>query len=105
MPYKDKNLDKACRKRNQHKHDARQIAWYKTKREKLQEQLAGRPRPQVCEICGTVGKKGVVWDHDHSTGLFRGWLCQFCNLALGNVRDRPNVLRALADYLEKGISP
>lgn len=34
-----------------------------------------------CEICT---KHGVLrFDHDHATGLFRGWLCGSCNLSLG----------------------
>jgi hypothetical protein len=41
------------------------------------------------------------FDHDHATEKFRGWLCKSCNNALGYVGDRPEVLRALADYLEK----
>jgi hypothetical protein len=101
MPYKDKKLEKACRARNQHKHDARQLAWQKVDRKKKREIEAGRPCPQYCEICGSEGNsKGIVWDHDHATGKFRGWLCSGCNLALGNVRDQAHVLRKLADYLE-----
>lgn len=71
---------------------------------KKQEELAGRPRPLHCEVCKKRpvqrGKQPIVWDHDHSTGTFRGWLCFKCNAALGMVRDCPETLRALADYLE-----
>jgi hypothetical protein len=63
---------------------------------------AGRPRPEVCEICNQPGdsKVGIHWDHDHATGAFRGWLCGKCNRALGLVGENPELLRALADYLE-----
>jgi hypothetical protein len=40
-------------------------------------------------------------DHCHSTGVVRGLLCSRCNLALGHVRDEPESLRRLADYLER----
>lgn len=61
------------------------------------------PRPDACEVCGILAselKKSLCFDHDHMTGKFRGWLCTRCNVALGMVRDNPNVLRALIDYLE-----
>ncbi len=38
---------------------------------------ATRPRPEFCELCGQkppVGRKILHLDHDHKTGLFRGWL-------------------------------
>lgn len=54
-----------------------------------------------CEVCGSgPGKKGLHVDHDHETGEVRGVLCHGCNLAIGNVNDNPDRLRALADYLE-----
>ena len=46
-------------------------------------------------------KLGLVIDHDHNTGEVRGLLCNGCNIALGQCRDDPEVLRALADYLER----
>jgi hypothetical protein len=56
-------------------------------------------RPRDCEVCS--GKTRIVYDHSHSTGLFRGWLCNACNVALGLVKDDPERLRALALYVEK----
>lgn len=60
----------------------------------------GRVRPEKCDICTKGGK--ICFDHSHSTGLFRGWLCHHCNLILGHAKDNPSILRLLADYLEKG---
>jgi hypothetical protein len=51
-----------------------------------------------CEICGAPWKS---IDHDHSSGEFRGILCSKCNVAIGMMRDRPDLLRAAADYLER----
>lgn len=66
---------------------------------KHQEELAGRPKPKVCELCYTVANR-IHFDHDHNTGLFRGWICLQCNVALGLVKDNPKLLRRMADYLE-----
>lgn len=66
------------------------------------EVLAGRPKPETCDVCSLPGdaKVGIHWDHNHGTGKFRGWLCGSCNRALGLVKDSPELLRKLADYLE-----
>ena len=65
--------------------------------------MAGRPRPEVCEICGGPPdpKRGMHYDHCHTTGAFRGWICRGCNLMLGNAKDDPALLRAGAAYLER----
>lgn len=66
----------------------------------LREMSAGRPRPLLCEVCERPSSKGVCFDHDHKTKLFRGWLCHRCNSALGLLDDNPALLKKLADYLE-----
>ncbi|MGK2947781.1 MAG: endonuclease domain-containing protein [Acidimicrobiales bacterium] len=59
---------------------------------------------QRCEICaGDGGPRGLYLDHDHATGLFRGWLCGPCNTAIGCLRDDPGLLRAAQRYLEQII--
>lgn len=62
------------------------------------EEIAGRCKPATCELCGNGGR--IYFDHDHSTGKFRGWLCMQCNLALGHARDSTELLYKLIDYLE-----
>lgn len=70
--------------------------------------------PNKCQVCGrdesfSYGRGGgrgsgrgrIAVDHHHDLGKIRGFLCYDCNLALGHVQDDPNLLRALADYLEK----
>lgn len=54
-----------------------------------------------CECCGAAISGGEVnIDHCHATGAVRGALCSPCNFMLGAARDRPEILRAGADYLE-----
>jgi hypothetical protein len=53
-----------------------------------------------CAICRKKPDKILAVDHDHVTGKVRGLLCQCCNLALGQAKDSPSILRAAAHYLE-----
>jgi hypothetical protein len=63
-----------------------------------------RPDPGFCEICGdgpeNGGWKVLALDHDHATGKFRGWLCNYCNRALGMFRDNVSFMRKAISYLE-----
>ena len=59
--------------------------------------------------CAACGKHHTVCgslhvDHDHLTLLVRGLLCKTCNLALGYVLDSPELLRALAAYLDNAAT-
>jgi hypothetical protein len=54
--------------------------------------IAGRPRPTECELCGERPRR-IVFDHCHATGAFRGWLCDRCNLTLGQAKER-NALKS-----------
>lgn len=40
-------------------------------------------------------------DHDHETGEIRGILCEYCNRALGMVKDDVAVLENMINYLKK----
>jgi hypothetical protein len=44
--------------------------------------------------------KRVYCDHEHSTGRFRGWLCNRCNTRLGGLDDQTWLNQALS-YLNK----
>lgn len=62
-----------------------------------------RENGNTCESCGKPGsfEKRVVLDHCHETGEFRGFLCSPCNFVAGHSFDDPNILRKVADYLER----
>jgi len=60
-----------------------------------------------CAICNIelLGKGQAAnapsFDHDHSTGLFRDWLCSRHNRGIGSFNDDPQLLRKAADYIER----
>ena len=64
-----------------------------------------RPCPERCELCGGLpGKRALHLDHDHKTGLFRGWLCHMCNLSLGKFGDTMDGLERAMTYLRNATS-
>lgn len=54
--------------------------------------------PGACPICGVVTM--LVWDHNHTTGLFRGYICGLCNAGLGMFKDNKKSLARAIEYLE-----
>jgi hypothetical protein len=55
-----------------------------------------------CEVCGgSDDDKHLAVDHCHTTGEVRGLLCQNCNQALGKLKDNPDLIRRLAEYVER----
>lgn len=61
--------------------------------------IAGRPKPETCEICNELNIR-IVFDHCHTKGHFRGWICDRCNRVLGLVKDSSDLLLKLSRYLE-----
>ena len=49
-----------------------------------------------CEVCGST--ESLCIDHDHNSNEVRGCLCDWCNRALGLLRDSTEQVRALAEY-------
>jgi hypothetical protein len=54
-----------------------------------------------CKICGTkpTTQRGLHVDHCHTTGIVRGLLCHGCNVALGNMKEDPEILLKAVEYL------
>lgn len=56
----------------------------------------------LCAVCHQPPSEGVRWlhvDHCHDTGKVRGLLCQKCNVALGMLRESPEIVRSLLAYI------
>jgi len=52
-----------------------------------------------CEICGA--EENLCYDHDHTTGAFRGVLCRTCNTAIGTLGDTIQGLNMAILYLKR----
>jgi hypothetical protein len=55
-----------------------------------------------CKICGkhqTAFKRKLDVDHCHETGKIRGLLCNRCNQALGLMKDSPENIKAMLEYV------
>lgn len=96
----------SCKKtsRSAASHDARVRLTYGLEAgeyDRLFELQGGR-----CAICGGTRKQRLSVDHDHKTHIVRGLLCRMCNgRLLTAARDRPEVLRTAAQYLEDPPAP
>lgn len=76
----------------------RRMAEFKAREEAKRTEIAGRPRPETCDLCNdNIG--GICFDHCHATDTFRGWICDRCNKVLGLVNDNVELLRRMIDYL------
>lgn len=80
------------------------------------ERFAGMHAEQngVCAICRKPPRKlhrssmkvvCLCVDHNHTTGLVRGLLCDHCNRALGLLGDDLDVLRSAIAYLGRFAAP
>ena len=76
----------------------------KNKAKKIAKELGFETKAPVgtkCELCGTTEK--IVFDHDHETETFRGWLCDPCNRSQGvlETRSGPDWINKLILYHTK----
>src|SRR3990167_1509049 len=72
----------------------------KTYMQLKKETMAGRQMSVSCELCSRTDLR-IVFDHDHETGKFRGWLCVKCNVAIGMVKDNTELLLKMVEYVRK----
>jgi len=68
------------------------------KRAKIEGLPLKPPKGSKCKLCGD--NKNLVFDHDHLTEKFRGWLCDPCNRAIGTIESRVGVnwLQKVTEY-------
>ena len=81
-------------------HNATNKAAYRQRQYGMSDAEAGELRAEQgdrCAICKESDPRHL--DHDHRTGVVRGWLCQRCNHGLGLFRDDPGHLHAAAYYV------
>jgi hypothetical protein len=76
----------------------------KKRAKKISENLGNNIEPSEenkCELCGC--KQNLVFDHNHKTETFRGWLCDPCNRSLGTIESRlgTNWLNIIKEYINK----
>src|SRR5262245_4072057 len=69
-----------------------------------QQRLLREAQRFRCAICHERAERLVV-DHCHESDYVRGLLCQNCNQGLGFFKDRPDVMRAAANYIENPPLP
>ena len=75
---------------------AKRLKPFRLTREQYEHELA-----MGCAICGDLGlgAKSLAFDHNHTTGQFRGMLCGKCNTALGLMDDDIERLAKAIEYL------
>ena len=104
LRYKRANIEEVRRRNRENKKRMREcniekekerIARFTEKKKLLQIKIAGREKPSLCEICGLDDFR-IVFDHSHSGGHFRGWIC---DRFLGVVKDDITLLEKLILYL------
>lgn len=57
-----------------------------------------------CASCGfelSEDRRLVHLDHDHTTGQVRSVLCHGCNIALGYLKESPERIRGLLEYVKR----
>ena len=61
-----------------------------------------------CIICNqherTQPHKRLHVDHDHITGMYRGLLCNTCNIGLGMFKDNVELLTKAIEYIDENRS-
>lgn len=66
-----------------------------------------------CAICGSSTRGALVEDHDHQTGMVRGYLCRSCNTMEGLRQSTDDVFAkyrqrhpaSIAGYVAQYVSP
>lgn len=128
MPYKDPQKARECSKRSSRRrrsenperfrandrryaqanrvqrNEKQALRYYKRKYGLTREEVEAMITAQgfKCAVCEVENPEWHT-DHCHVSGAVRGILCRLCNSMLGFAKDRPDILRAGAAYLERTL--
>lgn len=70
---------------------------YRKKQVEIKKNAPPKPAHNRCIVCFNKPDNVLVCEHDHKADKFRGWICNECNVALGQLGDdAEGVARALA---------
>jgi len=76
-----------------------------TDKEMVRFELDCQNQEGKCKICGELsvfkGKPCLLYDHDHTTGRYRGAICGACNRVLGMIHEDTTTLTEMIKYLEE----
>lgn len=86
------------RKQNSLKHRIRLLKKYGV--EDIDSFLLTYDKVSECEICCCKFTDNKRIDHCHESGLYRGLICNDCNLGLGRFKDSINILNKAIAYLK-----
>ena len=75
------------------------LTWFKSKLEEQNHACACCKKPETMIWRGR--KVALSVDHDHGTGAVRALLCTKCNRALGLLKEDPQIIQSLLDYILK----
>lgn len=66
-------------------------------------EICGKSETELPDVFGHGGKIKSKWrlDHCHNSGMFRGFLCDNCNIGLGKFMDSPDLMKNAIAYLSR----
>ena len=75
---------------------------YNSMMRQLRKQHPYPYKDPTCDCCGGSDElEKLHLDHDHKTGIFRGYLCRSCNTGIGSLGDNIEGLQKALTYLRK----
>ena len=74
----------------------------KVRKNLIRKHKSKKPIDLICECCNNkVEHKLLCFDHCHSTGKHRGWICNKCNTGIGSLGDNIEGVQNALNYLER----
>lgn len=88
--------------RNRHVRNNKVKRLYGLTRVQLAEMYeAQEHRCAICNVHESELNQRLCIDHDHTTGKIRALLCHYCNVVIGQAREKIEVLESAISYLRK----